>query len=208
LLEWHRTHSRSFSFRKATDPYGVLVAEIMLRQTTARQVDRVWPMFMKRFPTPKSLAEADISEVERIITPLGIRSRAQHLKRMAQMIVSQWRGNVPADLAELTKLPGVGEYIAGCVLSFCYGMRLPLIDSNVMRVLSRVLGIKPSKHSQRHVQQVLRQAYMELASRAEPRQLHYALLDLAATLCRPNRTLCHECPLHRICAYASSLTGE
>jgi len=195
LLNWHEAHKRDFSFRRATDPYAVLVAEIMLRQTTARQVDKIWPKFMRRFPDPKSLVEADIREVEQLIAPLGIRSRARQLKEIARIIVERWQGRIPADPAGLMELPGVGEYIANCVVSFCYGVRLPLIDSNVRRVLMRVLGPTLAGLGRKEVSEALKRAYLELASVTDPRHLHYALLDLAALVCKAEKPLCDNCPI-------------
>jgi len=201
LLEWYKVHRRSFSFRGVTDPYGILIAEVMFRQTTARQVDKVWPQFMSRFPNPESLAKADIEEVKELIAPLGIRSRARQLKEIAKVIVEEWQGKIPPDPAKLMKLPGVGEYIANCVVSFCYGIRLPLIDSNVKRVLSRVLGLSSVRISKREKDNILRHAYLKLASAANPRQLHCAMLDLAALLCRPEKTQCRACPIRKSCVY-------
>ena len=202
MIAWYKRHGRRFSFRETKDPYQVLVTEIMLRKTTARQVEGVFASFFERFPTVESLATADPRAVQEVIRPLGIRGRAVDLVRIARKIAMEHSGTVPADFDELTELPGVGEYVSGCVLTFCYGKPYPLIDSNVARVLSRLYGI--SKTSQRAAKKKLRELYSQLAPQGQEREFHYALLDLAAILCRPRIPFCASCPLNTACcAYLS-----
>jgi A/G-specific adenine glycosylase len=200
LIAWYRKHGRRFSFRQTRDPYRVLVAEMMLRKTTARQVEKVFGPFFERFPTVESLAAANPEAVREVIRPLGIRSRAMNLIQTARKIVEEHSGKIPADFSELTRLPGVGEYVAGCVLTFCYGRPHPLIDSNATRVLSRLCGI--ADPSQLDARRKLREVYSRLVPRGREREFHYALLDLAAALCRPQAPSCALCPLTAVCHFA------
>jgi A/G-specific adenine glycosylase len=197
LLRWHRRYGRSLSFRMSREPYGVLVAEVMLRKTTARQVDRVWPEFMARFPDPASLAEASVEDVERLLAPLGIRRRARDLVEIARAIAAR-PDEVLSEPSRLAQLPGVGRYIAGCVAAFCYGRRLPLIDSNVRRVLVRLLGLHPGGAGPPK-EEVLERAYLELCQAEDIREFHHAILDLAALVCRPKKPACERCPVSAYC---------
>jgi len=206
LLRWYRRHGRRLSFRGCSDPYHVLVSEIMLRKTTARQVDRVFAVFVERFPDVHSLASASVSEVESIIRPLGIKSRARALVEIAKIIAERYGGTVPDDYAELRALPSVGDYVAGCVVAFCYGRRVPLVDTNVERVLTRVLGLDGASRTDR-VQRV-REEYLHLAPRGAERCFHYALLDLAAALCRPRSPRCAECPIIEFCTYGKRYIAQ
>jgi len=201
LLNWFNKHKRSFSFRWTTDPYGVLVLEIMLRKTTARQVDSIWPRFMELFPTPQHLAEASLQEVEAVLAPLGLRQRARQLQEIARIIIEEWDGKVPRDPEELKKLPGVGSYIAGCVASFCYNVKLPLIDSNVERVLSRLLAQKLLGLTKSQASRLLCKAYLDAAPNRDLMRFHCALLDLASKVCRPKDPRCNDCPLRGWCSY-------
>jgi len=201
-MQWHEKHSRHFTFRNVDDAYLILVSEILLRKTTARQVNSIWPEFVKKFPTPLSLMKADRRELEHFLAPLGIRTRAQQLKEIARIIVDEWQGKVPCDLRKLMKLPGVGEYIASCVVAFRCNVKLPLIDSNVRRVLSRLLASAIRKLSQKEASELVKRAYLELVPDNYIRKFHYALLDLAATICRPKKQRCNICPILLYCSYA------
>jgi len=203
LLKWFDKHKRSFSFRWITDPYEVLVVEIMLRKTTARQVDKVWPRFRELFPTPWHLAEASLEEVEEVLAPLGLRRRAQQLQEIAKIIIEEWGGRVPKDPEKLKRLPGVGSYIAGCVASFCYNIKIPLIDSNVKRVLSRLLAKKLIGLSKANAFRLLCRAYLDVAPEQDLARFHYALLDLASKICKVKNPNCNNCPLKDWCSYYS-----
>ena len=201
LLHWYERHGRIFSFRKASTPYEVLIAEIMLRKTTARQVNKVWPEFVKRFPTIEALSKADEREVERLIAPLGIKKRAHDLVMIAKAIVKYY-GKFPHDVKELIKLPGVGEYVANCVACFCFGKKLPLVDSNVRRVLTRLFGTELRGLRGRELDEKINRGYLELMPSNNIRKFHYAMLDLAALICKPKNPKCDYCPLKTWCSYS------
>jgi len=199
LLIWYQKQGRKFSFRKATDPYQILVSEILLRQTTAKQVDKVFPKLIKRYPSVNDMANAKTENLKVILRPLGIISRAEQLIEISRQIVTSYGGSVPRDMRSLLRLKGVGPYIAGCVLSFAYGHFLPLIDSNVSRVLSRVFSL-----NQRDIRS-LEMAYISIAPKGQARYFHYALLDLAALVCRPEKPNCNNCPIQDECMFFKKL---
>jgi len=197
LLRWYAANGREFPFRETKDPYRILVCEILLRKTTAKQVASIYHRFFKRYPRIKSLADASPEEVAKILRPLGIRSRAFQLVDAAGVITSQFRGRVPSDLETLMELEGVGRYVASCVLTFGYRARMPMVDSNADRVLSRLVlaeakkGFDPWK------------LYDLLAPEGAERQFHYGMLDLAHYVCRPRNPRCSMCPINKFCRYAS-----
>jgi len=201
LLKWFDKHKRNFSFRWTTDPYRVLVLEIMLRKTTARQVDKIWPRFIELFPTPQHLARASLEDIETVLAPLGLRQRARQLQEIARITVEEWGGRVPNNIEKLKRLPGVGDYIAGCVVSFCYNVKVPLIDSNVRRVLSRLIYNMVSDMRDSEANKLISKVYLEVAPYEESMRFHYALLDLASKLCRPEYPRCPQCPINVFCNY-------
>jgi A/G-specific adenine glycosylase len=140
ILSWYDTFKRDLPWRCDPDPYHVLVSEIMLQQT---QVDRVIPKyhaFLERFPTLTSLADASTADVLRQWQGLGYNRRALNLKRLAEVVVREHGGALPASVEELERLPGIGKYTARAVASFAFGVQVPVVDTNVRRVLGAFAG--------------------------------------------------------------------
>ena len=198
LLAWYAVHGRDLPWRRTREPYRILVSEIMLQQT---QVDRVLPkyrQFLRRFPTLKALAAADVDEVRQLWYPLGYNVRPVRLHMIARETVAEYRGRLPDDAERLRRLPGVGRYTAGAILSFASGRDEAVLDTNVRRVLGRVfLGA-------RRLARARDSALWELAARLVPRGRGYdfnqALMDFGATWCTSRRPRCPPCPLRRLCA--------
>lgn len=193
LLEWHLKNRRIFPWRCSRDPYRVLVAELMLQRTQARQVGPVFETFVRRFPRPTNASEKEVSE---IIKPLGLAHRAPRFAALMKKLSES--GLVPDKMEELLVLPGVGRYVAGAVLCFGFGKDVAIVDVNVARVLSRVFRLKPRGRPQND------KRMLELAEKLVPRrrgpQYNEALLDFAALVCRP--TPQHGgCPLTGLCAF-------
>ena len=198
LLDWYWRHGRDLPWRETRDPYRVLVSEIMLQQT---QVDRVLPKyreFLRRFPNLKTLAAAHVDEVRQLWYPLGYNIRPVRLHMIARETLARYRGRLPDDAERLRRLPGVGRYTAGAILSFAYGRDEPILDTNVRRVLGRVF-LGP-----RRLARARDRALWDLAGALVPRGRGYdfnqALMDFGATWCTPRRPRCAACPLRRLCA--------
>ncbi len=196
LLRWYERHRRDLPWRRTRDPYRVLVSEIMLQQT---QVERVIPKyheFLTRYPTLEALAAADPAEVRRTWYPLGYNIRPVHLHGIAREAVARYGGRLPPDDRALRSLKGIGRYTAGAVLSFAYGRRAPILDTNVRRVLGRVFFAKDGRR-------VGAAALWRLAELLLPRQRVYdfnqALMDFGATWCTARKPLCLPCPMRRFC---------
>lgn len=140
ILAWYATYRRDLPWRGDLNPYHVLISEIMLQQT---QVDRVIPKylaFLERFPTLESLALASTAEVLRAWQGLGYNRRALHLQRLARVVMERHGGHLPPTARELQGLPGIGRYTAHAVACFAFGAQVPVVDTNVRRVLSGFAG--------------------------------------------------------------------
>ena len=125
LLAWYAVHGRDLPWRRTREPYRILVSEIMLQQTQVHRVLPKYRQFLRRFPTLRSLAAADVDEVRRLWYPLGYNVRPVRLHMIARETLAQYRGRLPDDGERLRRLPGVGRYTAGAILSFAYGRDEP-----------------------------------------------------------------------------------
>lgn len=206
LLAWYAVHGRDLPWRRTRRPYRVLVSEIMLQQT---QVGRVLPKyreFLRRFPTMQSLAAADVEEVRRLWYPLGYNVRPLRLHAIARETVARYRGRLPRDGERLRRLPGIGRYTAGAILSFAYGHDEAVLDTNVRRVLGRVF-LGPRRLARLRGERV----FWELAARLVPRGRGYdfnqALMDFGATWCTARRPRCLPCPMRTFCATYAARPG-
>jgi len=202
LLEWWLTIKKEdFPWRSTRDPYKILVAEIMLRKTDVNKVRAVYSAFIERFPDFSSLARAKEEEIIEFLKPLGIyRRRARQLKKIAEIVCSEYGGSLPRDLAAIMKLPGVGRYIANAVACFSWNERVPIVDVNVIRVLSRVFGLKVRK-SAPHKDPKMWDFAKILLPPCNIREYNLALIDLGRTLCLAANPRCSECPLKDICNF-------
>jgi A/G-specific adenine glycosylase len=194
VIEWEKQHWVPYPWRVDRTPYKVLIAEVLLKRTTRQAVLREFPKFIAKYPDIESLYRAPIEEVEDTLRRLGLyRQRAQHLKELAKVIVERFGGKVPDRWEDLVRLPGVGPYIAGAVLSFGYGKPAPAVDSNVMRLLGKLLGIKSNRY----------EIYVRVGWRLAPETGHdyfnYGLIDLGALICSYREPKCSKCPLRDIC---------
>ena len=199
LLRWFRKNGRVFPWRATEDPYRILMAEIMLRRTRADQVRPVYNRFIRRFPSFKSLNNADNKEVAELVYPLGLAWRAPAFKRVAEEITEVYGGKVPDTREELTRLTGVGDYVAGAILSMAYDKREWMVDSNIARTLVRYFGLNPRSEPRRD-RQVISLAAEYSRSRV-PRRANLALLDHASIICRSSNPQCSSCPLRKSCAF-------
>lgn len=203
LLSWHKANYRVYPFRGETDPYKILVAEMLLRQTRASQVSEVYKRFIKEYPRIGNLARAKPGKLKRLIEPLGLRSRVRNLLETAKSIESQYFGKIPDDSRVLMTFPGVGRYIANSVLVRAYGARLPLVDSNVNRVLARVF-----RASNRMTNREAENLFMTVSDCADPDPINYATIDLAHSVCTWKNPRCSVCPIGTSCAYASEVRNR
>ncbi|ASV74235.1 A/G-specific adenine glycosylase [Thermogutta terrifontis] len=197
LLRWFRGHARDFPWRRTRDPYAIWVSEIMLQQTTTQVVEPYFRRFLERFPTLESLASADESDVLKIWEGLGYYRRAQNLHKTARILRTEFGGQFPRDPAVLMRLPGIGRYTAGAILSLAFNQCVPILEANTRRLFRRWLGgfNDGTPLSDRVLWQV---AEMFLAPR-RARRINLALMDVGSVICLPKAPLCEQCPLQSTC---------
>jgi len=207
LLAWYADHHRDLPWRRTRQPYRVLVSEIMLQQT---QVDRVIPkyrQFLRRYPTIRRLARARPEEVRRIWYPLGYNIRPLRLWAIARETVARYGGRLPDDAAALQRLPGIGRYTAGAVLSFAYGLDAAVLDTNVRRVLGRVF-LGPRRLARVRGEKTLWDLAEALVPRGRAYDFNQALMDFGATWCTPRKPRCPPCPMKSFCATYPNANGR
>ena len=201
VLAWYDGHRRVFPWRETRDPYRTMVAEVMLQQTQTGRVVPIYERFLERFSSVSRLAHAPSMDVIQAWRGLGYNRRAVDLHRAAQTIEHDHAGVFPSDPATLKQLPGFGEYTANAVACFAFDAHVPVVDTNVRRVLSRVaLGKDASE--------ITPAASATLAAQWLPAGHAYrwnqALMDIGAMICRNGKPLCAQCPLSRACAYRAA----
>lgn len=200
LIAWGHENFRSFPWRETGDPYAILIAEVMLHRTKAPQVLAVYPSFLRRYPDTAELAKASREDLHAALASLGLRRRVDMLYDMAQEIAHRPDGRVPETKEDLLALPGVSDYIAGAVRCFSRNEPEPLIDTNTVRVIGRLFGLKTTDSSRRN--RLFRDLHAALVDPDEPRAYNYAMLDLAALVCTKVRPPeCPACPVRQHCSY-------
>jgi A/G-specific adenine glycosylase len=205
LLKWFRAHARPLPWRGTRDPYAVLVSEFMLQQTQVSRVLDFYPRFLDRFPTLEHLARARPRAVREAWEGLGYYRRAENLHALAHAVVNDHGGAIPHHPEALRRLPGVGRYTAGAVAAFAFERRVPAVDTNVRRVLTRAFTAGRKRQTGGDGEQRL----WALAERLLPRsrraawEFNQALMDLGATICVARQPQCEICPVRPAC-----LTGK
>jgi A/G-specific adenine glycosylase len=208
VIEWQRTHGRhALPWQDTRDPYRVWLSEIMLQQTQVATVLAYYERFLQRFPDVATLAAAPLDEVFSLWSGLGYYSRARNLHRCAQAVVAEHGGRFPASSAQLASLPGIGRSTAAAIAAFCFGERVAILDGNVKRVLTRVLGFDGDLAVAAKERQLWEQATGLLPQRGvEP--YTQGLMDLGATLCLARAPQCSACPVRHDCVAARNGTQQ
>lgn len=202
VLNWYAHHARDLPWRRAeATPWAVMVSEFMLQQTPVERVRAPWAAWLARWPTPTALAEAPAGEAVRAWGRLGYPRRALRLHQAARVIVERFGGEVPAMRADLLSLPGVGSYTAAAIASFAYGQRETVLDTNVRRVLARVLGGQayPAASLTRSEMQAAESLVPEDPRRAT--RWAVASMELGALVCTARSPRCEACPVSAQCAW-------
>ena len=200
LLLWYQENARTLPWRENHDPYRIWISEIMLQQTQVNTVIPYYLKFIKRFPTIQELASASEDEVLSYWSGLGYYKRARQLHESAQIIVEQYEGCVPQRENDILKLPGIGPYTAGAIMSIAFNLSQPVLDGNVIRVISRVFAIRESTGlaaTKRLLWSIARDSIPDNMARS----YNQALMELGALVCLPSASssLCNTCPVNDIC---------
>jgi A/G-specific adenine glycosylase len=203
LLAWYDENARRLPWRDEVSAYRTWVSEIMLQQTRVGAVLPYFARFMALWPTVSALAAADPDALLKCWEGLGYYSRARNLQRAAQKIESDFGGVFPRTYSGLLTLPGIGDYTAGAILSIAFGQKVPAVDGNVLRVVSR-LTASYADIADPKTKAAIRTQVADAMPADRPGAYNQALMDLGATVCLPSGTpLCEKCPARAICAAAA-----
>jgi A/G-specific adenine glycosylase len=199
LLDWYDGNRRELPWRETKDAYRVWVSEIMLQQTRVGAVLDHYRRFLERFPTVESLARAREQSVLAQWSGLGYYRRARNMHACAKMVVAEYGGKFPQTTDGLIKLPGIGRYTAGAIASIAFGQKSPVVDGNVERVMSRLVGEAKMGTNQ----------FWELAelllSESRPGDFNQAMMEMGATVCLPREPRCLLCPVMKFCQTRGAL---
>jgi A/G-specific adenine glycosylase len=198
LLAWYRAQRRDLPWRTTRDPYHIWVSEVMLQQTQVATATPYYRAFIGRFPSVDHLASAAESEVLKYWAGLGYYRRARHLHAAAREVVREHGGRVPDDPDAFGRLPGVGRYTTGAVLSIAFERPLPVLDGNVARVLARWLAKPLAIRDPRGARKLWSHA-SALVPMRDPGDWNQAMMELGATICTPRSPRCGECPVNTLC---------
>lgn len=206
LLDWFAQNRRPMPWREDPSPYKVWISEIMLQQTQVATVIPYFERFIQRFSDVQSLAAADPQAVLQCWEGLGYYSRARHLQAAAQQIAGPLLGRFPESAEDWKRLPGVGDYTAAAIASIASGKPEPAVDGNVLRVFSRLRGIRDNI-TLPTVRDAFREQLRPVIRKVDPSAFNQAMMELGALVCRPRAPHCETCPLRRTCkAHRENLT--
>lgn len=198
LLCWYDRHARTLPWRGIHDPYRTWISETMLQQTRVDTVLGYYDRFLTRFPTIADLAAASEDDVLKLWEGLGYYSRARNLHKGAKQVMATFDGVIPADVDMLRQISGIGPYTAGAIASIAFDQPVPAVDGNVIRVVSRVRGIRENVGIP-SVRRQLEAVATALVPTERPGDFNQAMMDLGATICVPGTPACEKCPLQGCC---------
>ena len=209
LLEWFYKNRRSLPFREDPTPYHVWLSEVMLQQTRGSAVLPYYYRFLEALPDIPALAACEEERLHKLWEGLGYYSRVRNLQKAAKLVCAQYGGQLPADYAALRALPGIGEYTAGAIASISFGLPVPAVDGNVLRVFSRLYN-DPGVITEPAVKKAFTARVMEHQPPEKAGDYNQALMELGALVCVPNGApLCGQCPLAALClARAAGTTAQ
>lgn len=208
IVKWYQEQEKTLPWKQDKEPYHIWVSEIMLQQTRIEAVKKYYRRFMKELPTIHDLANVPEEKLLKLWEGLGYYSRAKNLKKAAIQIEQEYNGKLPTSYTELLKLSGIGEYTAGAIASISFKEKVPAVDGNVLRVISRVLASKEDvllPETKRKITKKLLEIMPD-----EPGDFNEGLMELGEKICLPNTVpLCEKCPIQEFCmANKENLTNE
>ncbi len=198
LLKWFYQHARELPWRNTDDPYPIWLSEIMLQQTQVKTVIPYYEAFLAAFPDVHALARADDNVLLKVWEGLGYYRRVHHLKKAAQIISNDHKGEFPTTFDAWSKLPGIGDYTAGAIVSIAFKQRCPAVDGNAKRVLARITGERESIDNNA-VKSRLTKIATDLLPQKEPGMFNQAIMELGAGVCTPRQPQCQRCPVQKHC---------
>jgi A/G-specific adenine glycosylase len=222
LLAWFAANARDLPWRRTRDPYAIWVSEIMLQQTQVVTVIPYWRRWMRELPTIQSVAQTRPAKLRKLWEGLGYYTRVRNLQDAARQIVEKHAGRFPENFDAIFSLPGIGRYTAGAIASIAFNQLKPILDGNVMRVLTRLFAIRTNPRERKtnaQLWQLAEELVVEAARTARPHSrvqhpeskiarltsgpcsaLNQSLMELGAVICTPRRPQCDVCPVAKLCA--------
>lgn len=198
LIDWYEDHKRDLPWRHTTDPYKIWLSEIILQQTRVVQGTSYYEAFVSNYPTVADLADATEDEVLTLWKGLGYYSRARNLHYSAKYIMEHYDGKFPTEYKEVLSLKGVGKYTAAAICSFAYQLNYPVVDGNVLRVITRLYGITDAIDTPAVVKRVY-ELSASLIDKDRPDQYNQAIMELGALQCTAKSPDCSVCPMSDVC---------
>jgi A/G-specific adenine glycosylase len=197
ILDWYEGNGRDFAWRRSSTPFQTLIAETLLRRTTATAVSRIYTDFMNQFNSLERLAKARITTIERALSTVGLQSiRAHNMQKMARTLIKEHGGEIPRDITALEALPGVGRYTAAAVMNFAFGSPEPLADGNVVHLMNRVFSLGVTSPADNTIWDFMRDF-----GDSQDKRLYWGIIDLVATVCLRRVPRCHACSLFKHCDF-------
>ena len=206
LRTWDAEYRRIFPWRTTNNPFHIMMAELMLRRTQARQVVNIYNDFIMKYPDAYALATAPVDEVAHALFSLGLSWRVPAFQKIARSLVDLYDGVVPPNYDALVALPGIGDYVASAVCCFAFEQAVIIVDTNTVRVAGRLFNVLTHAESRRR--KPVRTLLQVLLDRENPKQYNYAMLDLAALVCTPAKPNCVACPLLPYCVTGQQHTAN
>ena len=198
ILQWYDLNKRDLPWRSTKEPYKIWVSEIILQQTRVVNGIIYYHRFIEHFPNLHSLANADENDVLLIWQGLGYYSRARNLHFSAKYIVDKLNSNFPNTFQDIIKLKGIGDYTASAISSICFEEKVPAIDGNIFRILSRLFELKESFYSNKFKTKIKKLA-LEIMPNNRFGDYNQALMDYGSIICKPKNPLCSECVVSTMC---------
>ena len=198
LLNWFRDFQRDMPWRNTDNPYYIWVSEVMLQQTQVKKVVDYYERFIAKFPDVQHLSAAPLQDVLKVWEGLGYYARARNLHKAAQVIVNELDGEIPQDYATFRKLPGVGDYSAAAVQSIAFNAPYAAVDGNIKRVVARLFLMDAPINDAKSAKLFQGRADNLLDS-SDPGRFNQAMMELGATICRPQSPTCLVCPVNAFC---------
>lgn len=199
VLYWFATHQRNFPWRNMSNPFHILIAEMLLRQTQAKRISQAYLELIEQYPCVEQMARADVAQLRDWFKPLGLIKRADWMIETSKILLAQHGGQVPQDLDALMRLPGLGRYSARAVLCLAFDKSVPMVDESSGRLLRRVIGLRFGGPA--YSDKELLQCAEGVVPSGGSKSFNLGLLDIAASYCHPRSPNCACCPLIRLCSH-------
>jgi A/G-specific adenine glycosylase len=206
LLNWFAQNARDLPWRRTNDPYAIWVSEIMLQQTQVKTVIPYWERWLRELPTIEAAAKARPAKIHKLWEGLGYYTRVRNLQKAAQIIIEKHAGKFPNDFNDVLALPGIGRYTAGAICSIAFNQPTPILDGNVIRVLTRIFGIEKNPREKeankllwKLAEKLAQQAQRNKKTKCSCSHLNQSLMELGALVCTPRQPRCLFCPAKKIC---------